>query len=374
MKQQKTALLFALILTFAFSVLAQEIPPPPPPPQNTVVDTDEIVKVNSRLVVVPVSVLDANGEPVLNLTAQDFSVEEENKQQEIAQVSKAGDVPLEIALLFDISATTTPMFRFEQETAAKFLKEIMRPEDRATIFTIGENPVLVQARGSAAKSSISIKEIQPTKQFTAFYDTVRIAAEYLEKNTPQGRRKVVLIISDGEDTNSNAIAKALQSGYASLGKQINTLDRKTLYEYTVKKSVEANVKERGRVLKSLQNSDTVFYSINPAGSSYKLNKISRVGQLNMQTFADQTGGTAFLPKFLPIDTKNQYQNEMNMIQNTTALEDIFKQLTNELRAQYLLQYYSESEYPASKFITLNVALKSPGNYRLRARQGYFVKN
>ena len=79
------------------------------------------------------------------------------KPQEIAEVGDAEKVPLEIAILFDISGTTNPMFEFEQETAAKFLREVMRPEDRATIFTIGEDPIMVQSRDTAEKSAISIK-------------------------------------------------------------------------------------------------------------------------------------------------------------------------------------------------------------------------
>ena len=172
----------------------------------------------------PVSVTDALGQPVLGLTAKDFLITEENRVQQIEKVSDAEKVPLEIAILFDISASTDAMIQFEQETAAKFLQEVMRPEDRATIFTIGERPIMIQPRDGSAKSAISIKTIQPTKQFTAFYDSVRIAADYLDKNSPAGTRKVIVVISDGEDTNSEGIKNALDAGYKKLGKKINPKD------------------------------------------------------------------------------------------------------------------------------------------------------
>jgi Mg-chelatase subunit ChlD len=121
--------------------------------------------------------------------------------------------------LFDVSASTDAMFKFEQETAAQFLKDVMKPEDRATIFTVGSTPRLIQARDAADKAAIAVKSIQPTKSFTAFYDSVATAAEYLQKNAPQGRRKVVVVISDGEDTNSERIRKAIQNGYNKLGKK-----------------------------------------------------------------------------------------------------------------------------------------------------------
>lgn len=368
--KQKIAAIFLFLLLSGLTALAQTPPPPPPLP----IDDGEEIKIESRLVMIPVSVTDATGQPVTGLTAADFRVLEENRRQEIAEVGDAEKVPLEIALLFDISATTNPMFEFQQLTAAKFLQNIMWPDDRATIFTIGQKPVLVQARDTAQNAGISIKNIQPTKQFTAFYDTIREAAEYLNKNTPEGRRKVVVVISDGEDTNSAGIAKALQDGYRSLGSKIDSLDRKSLYEFTVKKRDEANTGERTRVLKSLQDADTVFYSINPAGSSYKLNKMSQIGQANMEKFAVETGGTAFLPKFLPIDLKSEYQNASNLKKNTEVLEAIFNQLANELRAQYLVQYYSDADYPSGRYVKVNIGVVNRPGVKVRAREGYFVKN
>ena len=373
MKLQRFLFIFVLISSFAFSNIAQTSQPKPTPTpktNNQVEDDGEIIKVNSRLVIVPVSVLNSSGQAVLGLKAQDFRVLEENKIQEIAQVSDAEKVPLEIALLFDISASTDSMFEFEQNTAARFLQSVMRPEDRATIFTVGEKPVIVQARGTADNSAIAIKSIKPTKQFTAFYDTVRAAADYLQKNAGQGRRKVILVISDGEDTNSEGIRLGFSSLYNSLGRDINKLTTKMLED----KRNEIKGREQAKVLKSLQNADAVFYAINPAGSSYKLNKISIFGQSNLDKFANETGGAAFLPKFLPINTKDQMQNSSNTKRNTETLQKIFQQLTNELQAQYLVQYYSEGDFPANKYIKLNVGLQNQQNYRIRARQGYFVKN
>jgi Ca-activated chloride channel family protein len=372
MKSKKTHLFFTIfLLTFVFAASSPAQTAQPTPP---VVDDGEVIKVNSRLVVIPVSVLDTNGQPVTGLTAQDFRVAEEGKMQQVETISTAEKVPLEIVLLFDVSASTDSMFQFEQETAAKFLQEVMRPEDRATIFTVGERPILVQARDSAAQSALAIKTIRPTKQFTAFYDSVAAAADYLQKNSPQGRRRVIITISDGEDTNSVRIAKAIQDGYRKLGEKVNTINSKDLYQLTVKSRNDASIREQTRVLQSLQNADTVFYSINPAGSSLQLNKISLFGQSNMQKFADETGGTAFLPKFSPIDLKDNFQNSSNLRKNQEMLTRIFQQLANELQAQYLVQYYSEAEFPNNRYVKLDVDLQNPRNLKVRARQGYFAKN
>jgi VWFA-related protein len=359
----------ALVAAFLFAVTTSAQTPTPTPKAD-----EEIIRVSSRLVVVPVSVTDAAGQPVLGLTAADFRVAEENRQQTLEKVGTAEVVPLEIVLLFDVSASTDAMFKFEQETAAKFLQDVLRPNDRATIFTIGAKPVLVQPRESAEKSVAAVRSIAPTKEYTAFFDTVGAAADYLRKNAPDGTRRVIVVISDGEDTSSVRIAKAIQDGYAKIGEKINTIDNKTLYQLTVKNRNDASSQERQRVMKALQNADTVYYSINPAGSSFQLNKMSVFGQENMSLFADSTGGTAFLPKFQPIDTKDSYQNENNVRANGEMLDRIFRQLGNELRSQYLLQFYSDGEFPNEKFIKLDVGVQTRTNLRIRARQGYFVKN
>lgn len=370
LKSSKFAFVLLSLFTFAFSLSAQTPTPVPPP----IDQSDEVIKVDSRLVVVPVSVTDSKGQPVLGLTTKDFRVREENKNQQIENVSDADKVPLEIALLFDVSASTDAMFKFEQETAAQFLRDVMRPDDRATIITVGEKPVIISARETAEKAAAAISMIQPTKQFTAFYDSVAQAADYLQKNSPTGRRKVIVVISDGEDTNSIRIAQAIQNGYTKLGEKINSIDLKMLREYTVETRNAASIREQSRVLKTIQNADTVFYSINPAGSSYQLNKISQFGQENMQKFADETGGTAFLPKFQPIDLKDTMQNSVNSRRNQEMLTKIFQQLANELQAQYLVQYYSEEDFQNGRYVKLDVGLNTPQNYKVRARQGYFVKN
>lgn len=368
-KPQQFTYLFAIIVLFAFSAFAQTTTPTPPPVAE---NDDEPIKVSSRLVVVPVSVTDASGQPVLGLTAKDFFISEENRPQQIEKVSDADKVPLEIAILFDVSASTDAMFQFEQETAAKFLQEVMRPEDRATIFTIGERGVLIQPRDNSEKSAISIKNIQPTKQQTAFYDSVTTAANYLQKNAPQGTRKVIVVISDGDDTNSDGIVKAIINAERKISDGKMTYDERR--NFRVKTRDAAKVTEQNKVLKALQNADAVFYSINPGGNSYMLNISSAFGQSNLDKFAVETGGTAFLPKFQPINLKDSFQNSYNTKRNQEMLTTIFRQLANELRAQYLVQYYSEADFAVNRYVNLKVGLNNPRTLKVRARQGYFVKS
>jgi len=355
----------AAFLIFALALAAYAQTPTPTP-----VTDDDVIKVESRLIVVPVSVTDANGQPVTGLVAKDFVLSEEGRPQEIAEVGNAEKVPLEIALLFDISATTNPMFDYQMQTAIAFLRDVMRPEDRATIFTIGERLVLVQPRENAERSSVAIRTIAPTNQQTAFFDSVREAAAYLQTNAPAGSRKVLLAITDGDDTNSSGVVKAIIEAERKLVQdKISYDDRRN---FRLKAREAAKAREQNKVLKVLQQADAVFYSINPGGNSYQLNQSSIFGQSNLQRFADETGGTAFLPKFQAVTLKDPVLNEYNDRRNKAILTEIFVKLANELRAQYLVQYYSDSDFPENRYVKLTVGLRSASAFRVRARQGYFV--
>jgi len=361
LKSKQSVFIFTLTLVFACSVFAQTTQPTP-----AVEDEGEIIKVESRLVVVPVSVLDANGQPVMGLKIPDFRVAEENKPQQIEQVSDAEKVPLEIALLLDVSSSVNKIFELEKSAAAQFLQSVMRPEDRATIFLITDRPILLQARDTAEKTAINVRSIAQTKSSTAFYDTVTAAARYLSVNAQPQSRRVILSLSDGEDNYSELTRKSVISAYRDL--DVNKLTQKDL-DQRANRTLNSHTVAQASVLKSLQNADTVFYTINASGPSVRLNIASQRAQNALQQFADQTGGTAFLPQFITEKNSTSFEK-----QNIQILDRIFRQISAELRAQYLVQYYSDGDFPTNKYIKLNVGLNNPQNLRVRARQGYFVKN
>src|SRR4051812_30325548 len=102
-------------------VMPKPTPKPPPPPKD---EDYEVVRVTSNLIVVPVSVTDAAGQPVLGLKIPDFRLDEEGRQQEVAQIGDPEQTPLDIALLLDVSGSVDARFAFEQQAAAAFLKQV----------------------------------------------------------------------------------------------------------------------------------------------------------------------------------------------------------------------------------------------------------
>src|ERR1041385_7587392 len=120
-------------------------PTPTPKPQEPEVITD-VIRTNSNLVMVPVSVTDQQGQAVQGLKVEDFRLQEEGKQQEITGIGDPQQVPLAIALLFDISSSVSApgFFKSQKSAAATFLKTVMKPNDKAAILTITSEPKVIQ--------------------------------------------------------------------------------------------------------------------------------------------------------------------------------------------------------------------------------------
>lgn len=350
----------------ALSVMAQVKPSPTPTPEE-----NDVIRVDSNLVVVPVSVVDANGQPVAGLTAKDFILREENRVQEIAQVSDAEKAPLEIALLFDVSASIESMFDFQKSTAARFLQEVMREGDRATIIAVGNRPILVQSRADARTAVDAIMSVIPTKERTAFFDAVGAAAEYLRKNSSEGTRRIIVAISDGDDTNSAGVLRAIFEAEGALVKGGMSDEELRRLRYSARDQAKLN--EQRKVVNSLLDADAVFYAINPLGATPALNASGQFGQSNLDRFAAETGGSSYIPKFESTLMKDPAQRSYNLKKNEDQISLIFRQLTNELRRQYLIQFYSDGDFPKGQYVNLKVELKGRTGMKVRARRGYFVQ-
>ncbi|MCI0487444.1 MAG: VWA domain-containing protein [Blastocatellia bacterium] len=293
--------------------------PPTDASPNSAQDQDEVIRLSSRLVLVPVSVSDASGQPVRDLKVEDFVIEEDGRRQQIVALGEPGKTPVEIALLFDISSSIHGKFAFEQQSAVRFIKEVLKPNDAVSVFSIGITPRMVKARTTSGEEVITgLMSMEPSKEVTAFFDAVVQAALYLGRTAQGGSRSVLIVISDGEENYSKNF----------------TLDD---------------------TFKELQKNDCLFYSINPSGPGIILNRVSLKGQGFMEAMSSQTGGKAFLPEKIE------------------DLEAVFRQITEELQAQYLFGYYSADEPAKGGFRRITVRAPDRPDLRIRARQGYYTK-
>ena len=276
------------------------------------------IRVSTNLIQVPVSVTDAEGNAVKNLQKEDFLIEENGTPVAIAHLGEPGETRLEMVLVFDISGSVYASFDFEKQAATSFLHKIFRPRDEVSILSISSAPKIVLNRATTLDVALEgLILLQPSAAATSFYDSVVAAARMLQEPADLQTRRVQIVLSDGEDNRSE-----LQLADA---------------------------------LREVQRADCIFYSINPAGQSIRLNKLSMRGQQGMETLAVQTGGSAFLADKLQ------------------DLAGIYGRIAAELQAQYLLSYYAPDQKADGSFRRIAVRVPKQPELRIRARQGYYAR-
>ncbi|MBN2242720.1 MAG: VWA domain-containing protein [Acidobacteria bacterium] len=275
------------------------------------------IRISTNLVTVPVSVTDAVGSPVANLDKEDFQIKEDGRKENILTMIQAGQSPLQLTLLLDLSESVQSDFESERMAANHFLKKVWNPGDSVSIIAVGKQPQIhLEASASLEDALRIISRLQPVESATAFFDAVAMAAGLLNRSTAPDTRQASVIFSDGEDNSSEcSFAEALEA---------------------------------------LQHSNSVMYSINPGGASVRLNEISRQGQKWLASLAGETGGASFV------------------LSRDLDLNATYHRIAVELRAQYLLSYYSSNPQTDGSFRRIMVSIPEMPELQVRARPGYYA--
>jgi Ca-activated chloride channel family protein len=278
-------------------------------------DTQEpAISVDVKLVNVFVTVTDANGAPARTLTKDNFALFEDGVPQAISVFSRESQLPLSIVMAVDASLSTKKDLKLELVSARKFAHEIMRPQDSLALYQFSEVvEELVPFTADLKRIDAGIERVH-VRSATAMYDAIYLGAEALYKRPG---RKVMVIITDGGDTmSSTSYQEALRAAQQS---------EATVYSMIVV-PIEASA---GRDL----------------GGEHALIQLSH-----------DTGGKYYYADTLP------------------RLERAFQQISEELRAQYLLAYYPVRRIAESDFRKIRVELKGPATEGLKARHraGYFT--
>jgi Ca-activated chloride channel homolog len=274
---------------------------------------EEVVRISSNLVPLPASVVDAQGRAVADLKVEDFELLVDGRAQPIGDLSRA-ETPVSIALLFDNSSSQVASREFERQAGIRFLESVIRPVDRAAIFSISTEPELSQPLTNDVRALVrTIKSFRtPEAAATALFDTVTMAADYLK---PQRTRKVIVIISDGTDTVSD------------LG-----------FDETMAQIVADDVQ---------------VYAVR-TGNSDSANLHDLAGARRLEEFAAQTGGAVYVPR------------------THDELSVAFKQIATDLSQQYVLSYYPSGEVRDGRFRLFNLNIKTRPGLRVRTRKGYYA--
>ena len=176
-------------------------------------ESEDTIRINSDLVNVVVTIAGKSSNASLDLKPEDFEILEDGAPQEIANFARDADQPLKMVMLFDTSLSVAHALNFERRAAARFFERVIRPQDRAALFSVSTDVVVLQGFTNKIPLLIDATRQLRAQGATSLYDGIYLAADYL-KNA-QGRR-VIVIVSDGGDTTSNkslleALAQAQKS-------------------------------------------------------------------------------------------------------------------------------------------------------------------
>lgn len=284
---------------------------PAPSQPSQAVDEDDVVRVDSNLVIIPASVVDMRGHSVTDLKADDFELRIDGDVKTIGDLSRA-ETPVHIALLFDNSASLSAAREFEKQAAVRFFQSVVRPIDRAAVYSISTTPTLSQPLTNDVSRLVhTVQNFGKPDGATALFDAVTQAADYLR---PQQGRKVLLIVSDGTDTVSDAS-----------------------FEDAVNRALRAECQVV--VVQTRQVEDPNLHDT--------------VSEQRMYKLTEQTGGAVYVP------------------QSVEDLDAVFTQISLDLSQQYLLSYYPEDERKDKFFRFISLRVKTRPNLRVRARKGFY---
>lgn len=270
------------------------------------------VKINVNLVNVLVSVLDEHNRPAPNLPVEAFQIFEEGVPQKIDVFEPETKLPLDIALMIDSSMSAHKEINFERDAAAHFIEQVLRPEDRLSVFAFDENVVqMVPYSANVAALQGGIRKIVDGAG-TSIYDAILMGSQTLEKR-PKDRRRVIIMVTDAGETTSRYDFEAARR---------EALRAETLLYTIVVRPVK---NENGR---------------------------NTAGEHALQTMAETTGGAMFFPD------------------SAQELPIIFDRINSELRTQYRLAYYPNPHGPANTYRTIEVKVL-PG-YTARHRTTYLT--
>ena len=201
-----TVLAVVLLAPLALSgqVTIQPRPKPTPPEDNK---PKANIRVDTNMVLVPVTVCNPYNQPVTGLEKEHFKIFDDKVEQTIMHFSM-DDEPVAVGLVFDVSGSMGNKLRESRLAASEFFKTA-NSEDEFFLVEFADQPKLVSPLGSGVEEIQNQLTFSPSKGRTALLDAVFLAMHEMKKS--QKNRKALLIISDGGDNASRYTESELRN-------------------------------------------------------------------------------------------------------------------------------------------------------------------
>ena len=274
-----------------------------------------VFPVGLDLVNVTVTVRDARGGLIGNLTEQDFELFEDGRPQRIQLFAPASspeerqELALNLGMLFDTSESMRKDLKLSQESAIRFLDAIPRARDLVLVFF--DRDIRLSRYSSENQQGI-FERILETKGAgeTALLDAITV---YISRIADTPGRKVLVIFTDGDDTTSRI--------------------------------------PQQEVMRLVRSTEVTIYPVAFRGDQHPNSSAALRARALLHALAESTGGRVFEPSA------------------SKELASIYQSILDELGSQYVLGYVSDNAKRDGKFRTIKVVLK-PAGLKVRHRPGY----
>ena len=260
------------------------------------------------------TVTDKRGRFVTNLTKPEFEVIENKRPQAIQDFSAESDLPLRLAVLIDTSNSIRERFKFEQEAAVEFLRNVVHEkQDKAMVVKFDSVPELeTDLIDNFAALERAVRDLRPGGG-TSMYDAIYYACrDKLAQDQPKYKfRRALVLLSDGDDNQSR---------------------------YT-----------RDQALEMAQRADVVIYAI-----STNITRDETEGDKVLKYLTSETGGQSFFP-FKVEDLVQSFEN-----------------IYHELRHQYIISYRPDPLITDGVFHPIDLHVRGRKDLIVHARKGYYA--
>lgn len=283
-------------------------------PNSNEIEDNDVVRISSNLVPIPVSVVDSKGNALVNLQLEDFELRVDGQPRPLTELSRS-ETAVRLAMLFDNSGSLDFAREFEKHAAIRFFRKVMRAKDEAAIYSIETESYLAQPlTKDVLRLEQTISMFGKPEGGTALFDAIVGAATYLR---PYLGRRVLVIVSDG----------------------IETTSRNTDFEM---------------VVQQVLGDDCQVYVVQTGLYDGGANLRALAAERRMEQLTAQTGGAVYRPRTIP------------------DLDLAFDQIAADLAQQYVLSYYPAAEHRDGRLHTIDLRIKSRNDVRVRSRRGYYA--
>jgi len=296
---------------------AQPAPQPPAQPAGQAGQevAPTVIHLNVNEVSLIFTVTDGHGHYIPNLQQSDFALLDDRKSPtHVKSFHQQINLPLRVGIVIDSSTSIRTRFKFEQQSAIEFLLEIIKSRsDRAFVMDFAETSRIDQDWTNNIDALESgVNRIFPAGG-TAMYDAVYTACrdKLLSERGPEPERKAMVLISDGNDTQSRV--------------------------------------EQDEAIKMCQRAETIIYAISTNWTPSR-----GKGDKALTQMAEETGGQAFFPP------------------SVEEMSNSFKDIEEELRSQYAL-VYTPADFKYDGAYRPIYLFCNDRRYKVRAKKGYFAE-